>query len=184
MDSDGVRVTAGSRVQALLFRNVTGGRIVEINMRQASTSLVLLHREGKLVLSYAGRVHDAAHDKQAAGFVAACVAILDGLARKQPEAVLHEGGGPGTRWSMAIIGAATAVLALLFAVLAFGEGTEMGERVTILAASVALGATGYALARGNNPFRAPPTIRASELAQRLRAILQTPPLAPGENDDP
>lgn len=160
----GVDATRGAKRQSARFADVTEARLVEIYMRTSSVSLVLLHRTGKFAINYGGRVSEAASNPDAAGFVAASAAILDGLARTQPDFEVRLGGGAGLRWTMAILGAAMAALGVLLALIPFGQGGVAGEGVVVVITAMLVAFGGIGLAWRYNPFKPLPRVKASELA--------------------
>jgi hypothetical protein len=85
VNADGAEMSRGSNSQRVRFADVTAARLVEVSARTSSTSLVLLHPDGKFVLQYAGRVSAAAGEEDAAGYVRACAAILEALAAVKPD---------------------------------------------------------------------------------------------------
>lgn len=177
VDAVGAVVTRGDRKTSVRFADVTSARFVEISMRTSSVSLVLMHRNGKFAYSYGGRVSEAAGNAEAAGFVASAVAVLEGLAAVKPEAEVALGGGPGLRWTMAVMGVVMAVLGALMALIPFGQGTMDGEGVVvvILAAVIAIGGVGLAVRY--NPLGRLPSIKAGELAALLRRFVpEAPPI--------
>lgn len=171
VDEAGAIARRGSREQKVCFADVTGGRFLEIAMRTSSTSLVLFHRNGKFVINHGGLAREAAHSEEAGGFVEACVAILDSLARVKPDLDLSMGGGPGIRWTMAILGLTMAGLGALIAIVPFGQGGMDAEGVVVIVMAIATAFGGLGLAGRYNPLRTPPAIKAGELAVALRAFL-------------
>jgi len=170
-DEAGVEAARGSKAQKVRYADVTSGRFLEIAMRTSSTSLVLLHRNGKFVINHGGLAREAAHSEDARGFVAACVAILDGLAAARPGAEIAMGGGAGIRWTMAILGVLMAGIGALLAIVPFAEGGVDGEGVMIAIMAIAVALGGLGLAARYNPLRKPPTIKAADLATALRTFL-------------
>ena len=168
---DGVEMSRGSKTQAVRPSEVTGVRLVEVSARTSSTSLVLLHAGGKFALQYGGRVDAAHHDKDAAEFVRACVAILEAVAAAKQDMDDSFGGAIGLRSTMAGLGVAMGLMGLLIAVIPFSEGPVDGEGIVtvLMALGIALG--GFALAATYNPFRKPPALKASDAAEVLRAHL-------------
>lgn len=167
----GAEMSRGSRSQRVRFADVTGVRLVEVSARTSSTSLVLLHAEGKFALQYAGRVSAAASDDDAAEYVRACAAILDALAAVKPEVEVSFGGTVGLRATMAGLGVAMAVLGALVALIPLGEGPVDGEAVTTALMALLIVFGGLALAVTYNPFKAPPRLKVGLAANVLRAHL-------------
>ena len=130
VNETGAEMSRGSHAQRVRFVDVTGARLVEVSARTSSTSLVLLHPEGKFVLQYAGQVSAAANDEDAAGYVRACVAILEGVAAVKPEVEVSFGGTVGLRATMAVLGIAMAVMGALVALIPLSEGPVDGEAIT------------------------------------------------------
>lgn len=171
VDETSASAKRGSRERTVNFIDVTGGRFLEIAMRTSSTSLVLLHGRDKFVINHGGLAREAAHSKEARNFVEACVAILDSLARVKPDLELSMGGGPGIRWTMAILGLMMAGLGVLIAIIPFGQGGMDAEGIVVIVTAIAIALGGLGLAGRYNPMRRPPKIKAGELAAALQTFL-------------
>lgn len=171
VDAAGAEMTRGASRKSVRFAEVTAARLVEINMRTSSVSLVLMHRNGKFAYSYGGRVAEAADNIEAAGFVASAVAVLEALAAAKPQAEVALGGGPGLRWTMAVMGVAMAVLGALMALIPFGQGTMDGEGFVVVILAALIAVSGVGLAARYNPFGKLPAVKAGELAALLRRFL-------------
>lgn len=171
VNAAGAEMSRGSHSQRVRFADVTGARLVEVSARTSSTSLVLLHPEGKFVLQYAGQVSAASHDEDAAGFVRACVAILEALAAVKPEVDVSFGGTLGLRATMAVLGVAMAILGVLVALIPLGEGPIDGEAIITALMALAIVLGGLALAATYNPFRKPPALKAEVAAGALKSRL-------------
>lgn len=173
VDGTSAQATRGTKTRKVRFADVTGARFLEIHMRTSSVSLVLLHRDGKFAVNYGGRVSYAAHDRHAAGFVAASVAILEGLAAAKPGLALQIGPGPGLRWTMAVLGLMMVGVGAPLALLPFAEGMD-GEGLVLFIMAAFFALVGVGVIRRYNPFAKLPTATAADLANTLR-----PHLPPG-----
>jgi hypothetical protein len=172
LDARGARARRGNREQAVKFADVTAVRFVQIAMRTSSTSLVLIHRDGKFAINYGGLSREAAHSEEAKGFVGACVAILEAYAAARPGAEVLLGGGPALRMTMAGMGVVMAVLGALLALIPLGQSGVDGEGlvVIVMAGLIALGGVGLAVRY--NPFKPLPAVKADALADLLRQYLR------------
>lgn len=171
VDAAGAEVARGSRTQRVNFSDVTGGRLLELNMRTSSVSLILMHAGGKFVIHYGGAVTDAAHSKEAAGFLGASVAVLEGLAKVKPAMQLQLGGGPGLRWTLAVMGVVMAVIGALLALVPFGEGQFDLEGAALVLVSILIVAGGVGMAGRFNPFAKLQGMTPDEIAAILRSHL-------------
>ena len=169
--ADGAEMCRGSNSQRVRFADVAAARLVEVSARTSSTSLVLLHPDGKFVLQYAGRVSAAAGDEDAAGYVRACAAILEALAAVKPDVEVSFGGTVALRATMAGLGAAIAMLGVLVALIPLGEGPVDGEAITTALMALVIVFGGLALAVTYNPFKKPSALKAGVAAGVLRAHL-------------
>ncbi len=171
VDEAGAELKRGSRIQRVNFSEVAGGRLLELNMRTSSVSLVLMHRGGKFAINHGGQITDAAHDENAAAFVAASAAILEGLARVKPGVQLELGGGPGVRWTMAVLGAVMAILGALLVLIPLVEGRMDFEGIALIVMAILIALSGGAFAMRYNPFAKLPTAAPADLARVLRSHL-------------
>ena len=171
VNETGAEMSRGSQSQRVRFADVTGARLVEVSARTSSTSLVLLHPEGKFVLQYAGRVSAAAGDEDAAVYVRACTVILEALAAVKPEVEVSFGGTVGLRATMAGLGVAMAILGALVALIPLGEGPVDGEAIITALMALLIVFGGLALAVTYNPFRKPGSFKADVAAGLLKAYL-------------
>lgn len=171
VNETGVEMSRGSHSQRVRFADVTGARLVEVSARTSSTSLVLLHAEGKFALQYAGRVSAAKHDADAAGYVHACVAILESLGSVKPDVEVSFGGTVALRATMAGLGVAMAILGALVALIPLGEGPMDGDAITTALMALLIVFGGLALAATYNPFKAPPRLKAEAAASILKTHL-------------
>lgn len=173
VDRAWAEATRGSKTRKVRFEDVTGGRLLELNMRTSSVSLVLMHKggRGKFVINHGGRVTDAAHDENAAAFVEASAEILENLAAARPGVQLDLGGGPGVRWTMAILGVAMAIMGALLALIPFGEGRLDFEGVAVVVMAALIAVSGGAFALRYNPFKELPKTLPADLARILRSHL-------------
>lgn len=173
VDRAWAEATRGSKTRKVRFEDVTGGRLLELSMRTSSVSLVLMHKgEGgraKFVINHGGRIMDAAHDENAAAFVGASAEILENLAVARPGVQLDLGGGPGVRWTMAILGAAMAIMGVLLALIPFGEGRLDFEGIALVGMAILIVVGGAGLAVRYSPFSKLPTVAPAELARVLRS---------------
>lgn len=169
VDDAGAETTRGSRTQRINFNEVTGGRLLELNMRTSSVSLVLMHRNGKFVVNHGGRITDAAHDENAAMFVAASAAILEGLARVKPKLQLDLGGGVGLRATMAGLGVVMGMLGVLLTLIPLGEGRFDFDGIAVIVMGILIATGGVGLAMRYSPFAKLETISAAELARVMRS---------------
>lgn len=173
---EGVSAVRGKKVQAVAFKDVTGVRVVEISARTSSTSLVLLHPDGKFVLQFVGLITQAPFNEEAAGFVRASVATLEGLGVVKPDMDVSFGGGAGLRGTMFALGVITALMGGLLAVAAFFEAdVDKTDRIAPGLLLIAMAIGGVAMARAYNPFRKPPAVKAALAAEVLRAHLAEAP---------
>ncbi len=165
----------GSKTRKVRFADVTGGRLLELNMRTSSVSLVLMHTgeggQAKFVINHGGRIDDAAHDENAAAFVEASAAILENLAVARPDVQLDLGGGPGVRATMAVLGAMMAVIGALLALIPFGEGRLDFEGIALIGMAILIAVGGAGLAIRYNPFAKLATVAPAHLARVLRSHL-------------
>jgi hypothetical protein len=173
VDRAWAEATRGSKTRKVRFADVTGGRLLELNMRTSSVSLVLMHRgedgNAKFVINHGGRIDDAAHDENAAQFVAASAEILENLAAARPDVHLELGGGPGVRWTMAILGAVMAIIGALLVLIPFGEGRLDFEGIAVIGMAILIAVSGGALAMRYSPFKKLPTVSSTDLARVLRS---------------
>lgn len=175
VDRAWAEATRGSKTRKVRFEDVTGGRLLELNMRTSSVSLVLMHKgEGgrdKFVINLGGRITDAAHDENAAAFVEASAEILENLAVARSGVQLDLGGGPGVRWTMAILGVAMAIMGALLALIPFGEGRLDFEGIAVVVMAALIAVSGGAFALRYNPFKELPRTSPANLAHILRSHL-------------
>lgn len=165
----------GSKTRKVRFADVTGGRLLELNMRTSSVSLVLMHKgeggQAKFVINHGGRIDDAAHDENAAQFVEASAEILENLAAARPDVQLDLGGGMGVRVTMAILGAVMAIMGALLALIPFGEGRLDFEGIALIGMAILIAVSGGAFAMRYNPLKKLPAVSPADLARILRGHL-------------
>jgi hypothetical protein len=175
VDRAWAEATRGSKTRKVRFADVTGGRLLELNMRTSSVSLVLMHTgEGgnaKFVINHGGRIDDAAHDENAAAFVEASAEILENLAAARPDVQLDLGGGMGVRWTIALLGVMMALVGVLLALIPFGEGRLDFEGMAVIGMAILVAVGGAGLAFRFNPFAKLPTLSPADLARVLRSHL-------------
>lgn len=171
VDEAGAELSRGATRRKVRFADVTAARLVEINMRTSSVSLVLMHAGGKFTFSYGGRVTEAATNANAAGFVAASVAVLEALAVVKPDLQVGMGGSSALRTVMTLLGIVMTVLGLLTALIPFGQGRMDGEAIVVVVMAVLIAAGGVGLVARYNPFSRLPLMPAAGLAQALRQYL-------------
>jgi len=179
VDDAGAEAVRGTKRQRVRFADVTVVRWLEIYMRTSSVSLVLLHRDGKFAVSYGGRATEAAHNADAAGFVAASAAILEGLARARPDLEVRLGGGAGLRWTMAVMGGVMAMLGALMALIPFGQGNAVGEGIVVVLMAMLVAFGGVGIVLRYNPLKPLPAVNPDALALLLRRYLPEQAPRPG-----
>lgn len=175
IDRAWAEATRGSKTRKVRFSDVTGGRLLELYMRTSSVSLVLMHTgedgSGKFVINHGGRITDAAHDENAAAFVAASAEILEALAAARPDVQLDLGGGVGLRAVMAGLGVIMALLGVAVGLIPFGQGAAGFETALVVLMAIVIVVGGVGVAMRYNPFAKLETIPAMELARVMRSHL-------------